>query len=472
MIGNPAIRNYALPATIVMLLILLSACTTTRGPTTSESPYLVPVAAGVEFISILTVGDKVPNSDKVNESYRMAGIPDGLGAYDNDDGTIAVLMNHELSDMVGAVRRHGNKGAFISMWQIRKTDLTVLNGSDLINNLNVTDPEKTALNRLCSADLAAPTAFFNSRTGLGFNDGRIFMGGEEAGKTGRAFAHIATGPHKGTTYELSALGKASWENLVASPHEQDKTIVAGLDDAGYNKVFFFIGEKQKEGGPIERAGLAHGTKFAMKIDGYSGDHPATGFKSGRFSLIDDTHGTVLARPEDGAWDTTDPNRFYFVTTHSFPGNSRLWQITFDDITNPIAGGVIKVLLDGVVRGPKMMDNITIDRAGNLIIQEDPGNQAYLAKIWSYTPATDTLTELAQHDPARFTPGVSDFTPDEESSGVIDVTTMFRDVRGYDTEKFRYFLLDVQARTPVDGAELVERGQLLMMKVAKHDQGGH
>lgn len=466
MIGNPAIRKYALPATFVMLLIFLSACATTRGPTTSDSPYLVPVAPGVEFISILTVGDKV------NETYRMAGIPDGLGAYDNDDGTITVLMNHELSDMVGAVRRHGNKGAFISTWQIRKADLMVLNGSDLIKNLNVIDPEKTALNRLCSADLAAPTAFFNSRTGLGFNDGHIFMGGEEAGKTGRAFAHIATGPLKGTTYELSALGKASWENLVASPHEQDKTIVAGLDDAGYNKVFFYIGEKQKEGDPVERAGLAHGTKYAMKIDGYNGDHPVLGFKSGRFSLIDDTHGTVLARPEDGAWDTTDPNRFYFVTTNSFPGNSRLWQITFDDITNPIAGGVIKVLLDGVVRGPKMMDNIAIDRAGNLIIQEDPGNQAHLAKIWSYTPATDTLTELAQHDPARFTPGASDFTQDEESSGVIDVTTMFRGVRGYDTEKFHYFLLDVQARTPVDDVELVERGQLLMMKVAKHEQDGY
>jgi hypothetical protein len=49
--------------------------------------------------------------------------------------------------------------------------------------------------------------------------------------------------------------------------------------------------------------------------------------------------------------------------------------------------------------------------------------------------------------------------------------MFNKVEGYDTDNFRYFLLDVQAHyssvngVPLD-AKLVEGGQLLMMKVSR------
>jgi hypothetical protein len=64
----------------------------------------------------------------------MAGIPDGLGAFDNGDGTITVLMNHELAATAGVPRAHGGTGAFVSRWQIRKSDLRVLNGRDLIED--------------------------------------------------------------------------------------------------------------------------------------------------------------------------------------------------------------------------------------------------------------------------------------------------------------------------------------------------
>ncbi len=32
----------------------------------------------------------------------MVGIPDGLGAFDNHDGTFTVLMNHELGNTARA----------------------------------------------------------------------------------------------------------------------------------------------------------------------------------------------------------------------------------------------------------------------------------------------------------------------------------------------------------------------------------
>ena len=456
-----------------------------NGPSSSQSPYLVPQAAGIEFTSILTVGDEVKKKHKGNETYRMAGIPDGLGAYDNGDGTITVLMNHELRDSVGVVRAHGAKGAFISKWQIRKNDLKVLNGEDLIRKI-VVFSGTTTLNRLCSADLAAPTAYFNRNTGKGLREGLIFLSGEESGPTGRAFAHLPTGRHHGTSYQLPALGTASWENLVASPYEQDKTIVAGLDDGNANasKVYIYVGHKQENGNPLELAGLTNGISYQVKIAGYATEGsvnrsvPIPDDLSAPFTLVADGNGTGLNRIEDGSWDTQNPNRFYFATPDNFNGNTRLWRLTFSDITNPEAGGTIEILVNGAVSGQKMLDNISVDTAGDVWMQEDPGNNVHFAKIWKYEADTGKLTLVAQHDPSRFIAGAphdidgADLKQsDEESSGIVEVTGMFNGVEGYETTNFRYFLLDVQAHYPsVNGvpldAELVEGGQLLMMKAPR------
>src|SRR5262245_4777082 len=102
---------------LVLALSVLAAPAATTGPSSSQSPYLVPVEAGVEFTSILTVGDSVKKKNTADQTYRMVGIPDGLGAYDNGDGTITVLMNHELRNTQGVTRAHGAIGAFVSRWQ-------------------------------------------------------------------------------------------------------------------------------------------------------------------------------------------------------------------------------------------------------------------------------------------------------------------------------------------------------------------
>ena len=460
--------NLALKFTgCLLLLIAVFACRAETGPSSSQTPYLTPIAQGVEFTSILTVGDEVRKKHKGNETYRMAGIPDGLGAYDNGDGTLTVLMNHELRDTVGVVRAHGAKGAFVSKWQIRKSDLKVLNGEDLIDKL-VLSSGPTAISRLCSADLPAPTAFFNSASGKGFDEGRIFMSGEENGATGRAFAHLAVGREHGTSYQLPALGTASWENLVASPFEQDKTIVAGLDDGNANasKVYLYVGEKQESGNPVQMAGLTNGTRYQVRIEGYATEAGIPNDLKAPFGLVT-SGGTGLNRVEDGAWDTQNPNRFYFVTTDSFGGNTRLWRLTFADIATPTAGGTIEILVNGAVTGQKMLDNLTVDAAGDVWMQEDVGNNAHLGKLWKYTAATGALTQIAQHDAARFVSGGAGFlTQDEESSGIIEVTELFKGVEGYAVDLNRYFLLDVQAHYATGDAETVEGGQLLLMKAPR------
>jgi hypothetical protein len=443
------------------------------GPSSSAPPYLVPAASGVEFTSILTAGDAA-GSGRQAGVYRMAGIPDGLGAYDNGDGSMTVLMNHELGRSSGAVHAHGSTGAFVSQWKIRKRDLKVLDGQDLIRSVELWDDKSRAyvegagngFSRFCSADLAAPTAFFNRKSGKGLRDGRIFMNGEEDSQgRPRGFAHLVDGSRHGTSYELPLLDGHPFENLLASPHAQDRTIVAATEDGGANKVYFYLGAKQATGNPIEKAGLANGRMYELKIEGYSDDDAATGFKSGPFVLAGEG-GTTLARPEDGAWDTVNPNRFYFVTTANFKGNSRLWEVMFHDIGQPERGGTIRVLLDGAAAGVKMMDNITVDGEGNVYIQEDVGNDAHLGQVWKFNPRSGALTCLARHDPEFFSKGAAAFlTQNEESSGIIEVTALLKGTDGYDTTRNRFFLLDVQAHYPVEG-DIVEGGQLLLMKVAR------
>ncbi len=94
----------------------------------TASPYVVPVNAAVSTQSILTVGDSI-------DGYRMVGIPDGLGAFDNGDGTFTLLMNHELGNTQGIPRAHGGTGAFVSRWIIDKATLTVLSGHDQIQTI-------------------------------------------------------------------------------------------------------------------------------------------------------------------------------------------------------------------------------------------------------------------------------------------------------------------------------------------------
>ncbi len=162
------------------LTALAAGAHAATGPSTAVAPYLNGMN-GWSFTSILTAGDSVNLKPNGVDPYRMVGIPDGLGTIDNGD-SLTVLMNHELRDTLGVSREHGGIGAFVSEWTIRKSDLSVQFGGDLIkkvygwdslNNQSV-EAANTSFYRYCSADLPLATAFYNNATGKGYN-GRIFM---------------------------------------------------------------------------------------------------------------------------------------------------------------------------------------------------------------------------------------------------------------------------------------------------------
>jgi hypothetical protein len=121
------------------------------------------------------------------------------------------------------------------------------------------------------------------------------------------------------------------------------------------------------------------------------------------------------------------------------------------------------LLDGT-EAHQMFDNITVDTDGNIYLQEDVGNNAHNGEIWVYNPNTGALLELFHHDQARFgdltITATSPFNQDEESSGILDVTDLFRNASWYTGGQI--LLADVQAHYPVAG-ELVEGGQLLLLQ---------
>jgi hypothetical protein len=423
----------------------------------------------------------------------MVGIPDGLGAFDNGDGTFTVLMNHEIPNNLGVTRAHGAKGAFVSKWVVNKETLEVLHGEDQIKKIfrwdgtqwvQIPSGDPTlALSRLCSADLPAESAYFDAGSGLGTHQ-RIFMDGEEIAG-GRQLGHVVTGPDAGSSYHLSALGRASWENSLAKPGAGTATVVAELDDTNpIGQVYFYVGTKKNTGNDVEKAGLTGGLLYGLKIDTVTTEGPGTTVpgNGAHFSLVplgdvSALNGVQLEassvaagvsgmnRPEDGSWDPSDSRNFYFNTTASFTGISRNWKLRFDDPANVLAGGTATIGVAGPAfdqtksnadqAGPRMLDNLTVNERGQVIALEDVGDNAYLGGVYQYDPTTGGLVRIAEHDPARFGVGGSAFiTQDEESSGVIPAPFLGSGK----------YLIDVQSHKESTDPELVEGGQLLVLQV--------
>jgi hypothetical protein len=410
----------------------------------------------------------------------------------------------------------------VSKWAVRKSDLTVLHGEDLIKTMHTWNPalqggagdwevsnsdvDPARLNRLCSADLAPVSAYYNVASGNGYN-GQIFTDGEEGGTSGRPFGHVVD---TGDSYELTPwLGNMSFENVVARPDSGDSTVTIGLDDGDATvdqQVYLHLGTKTTTGNPVQRAGLANGKLYGIKVTGIpqtesekkdwqvgdtfnfelvdASQHAGVGGATANGTvdtLEEDSHTqgvTAFQRPEDGAWDPRNPNDFYFLTTSSFgllptelrTGQTRLWRLRFADPADPNLGGQLTLLVSGPVgtpdspsstgtqsasaAGPQMLDNITVNDRGEVLMQEDVGNQAYLGGVWLYDIGSGELTKIAQHDPSRFTPGAGGFlTKDEESSGIIPARFLGEG----------WYVLDVQAHYAISG-ELVQGGQLLAMHI--------
>lgn len=515
-------RSTSIVIGIATATVAAGATAQVQGPSSSRPPYLVSNApAGVveRVTSLATATDLVPRTGgPVGATYEIGGTPDGLGAYDNGDGTITVLCNHEHANTAGVVRRHGAVGAYVSELVVDKATLAVVSGEDLIvrvvDGSGVVHDAATgngfAIHRPCSADLPPTSAFFDAASGLGTTD-RIFLNGEEGSATGYAFAHVATGVEKGTSYVLprcnlttngsGLVGVGAWENLLANPFEQPATVVVGTNDGGTGimsqAIAVYVGQKTATGSAVDRAGLTNGTLSFVRVGSIASEIAntatrATSITSGmRFSLSA-TSSTAFSRPEDGHWNPADPREFYFATTDRLDtvtstgsnptsgatgtvqiGRSRLWRLRFDDLSNPSLGGVIDLLIDGEKGSTKvqMLDNLTATANGRVFLQEDPGSTTYNPKVWMYDVRSDVLAPLLKFDPAIWgdlairggTPGaIAPHNDNKESSGILDVSSLFAGAPGETV-----LLLTAQDHTSnaaLATTSSVQGGQLLLARI--------
>jgi hypothetical protein len=146
--------------------------------------------------------------------------------------------------------------------------------------------------------------------------------------------------------------------------------------------------------------------------------------------------------------------------HSLPSGlaAKRSPTEFKDIEQPELGGTIELLLDGS-EAPDLNkpDNMDIDRHGNLLIQEDPANNAHLARIVAYHTETGARGVVAEFDPDLFAPDSPNLiTIDEESSGIIDASKLIGP---------GWWVFDAQVHTASPNPENVELGQLLAIKVS-------
>lgn len=267
----------------------------------------------------------------------------------------------------------------------------------------------------------------------------------------------------------------------------------GLEDSAAGQLFVYTGAKQTTGNPFDEAGLTNGVNHVLDLSDETvstdaqfrakyGKGKAVPFTLGSDELVDwdssgarqnadaAAKGLTLNRIEDGVFDPRHPNDLYFVTTEGAPGvvpsepsvtrdGDGFWRIHFKDVDKPEKGGTIELLLDGS-EAPFLNkpDNMGVDKQGNILIQEDPGGNAQLARIIAYDIDTGDRGVVAEFDPAVFRTGGAKFiTQDEESSGIIDADKVLG--KGW-------FLFDAQVHKASGDPETVELGQLLVLHVRK------
>lgn len=272
------------------------------GAAGSFTPTMLRDAAGgpsLQITSLLTAGEVTNGLTPGSSVYAAPGLFDGMGAYDNGDGTFSLLVNHELGSTAGyqmAVEglNPAVAGARISRFVVAKdSDGNAANGYQprlLSGGLaydRVVSPDPAfatgALNRFCAANLAPAGQF----SGRGFTDSLLLLG-EETGN-GRFFV---LDPASRTLVHAPAFGLGTWESATLVDTGHADTVAALLfDDSSGAVLYLWVGQKVAGSADLlERNGIAAscGRLYAWKPDGVA-------------PTPDGLAGVALATPVAGGW---------------------------------------------------------------------------------------------------------------------------------------------------------------------------
>ena len=337
------------------------------------------------------------------------------------------------------------------------------------------------ISRLCSAVHVEGGTF-------GFVDDIFFMGEEDSGANGGLGGlEYALNVATGTIYAVPAMGHAAWENITPlDTGTADKIALLIGDDRGGAPLYLYVGQKGVDaegntaGDFLARNGLANGTLYAWKNDDGSTNpeefHGTGNSATGTWVEIDVQSGILrgipfqdfqiqqtgsfqFSRPEDLATDPSDGTRAVFASTGRgslYPSDN--WGTTYIVDVDFDASGVpttaqLDIIYDGddagagqfssPDHGMRSPDNLDWADDGLIYLQEDRstspgslfgGDSGEEASIWRLDPATGVLTRVAQMDRSAVPAGQIDPVPNDignwESSGIIDVSTLFGEDAGF------------------------------------------
>ena len=485
---------------------------------TAVKPYVEPVSGDYQIKALFSVDDRVPLlGGAPGQQYRMVGIPDGLGAHPNGDGTSTLFMNHELGFTVlsePVVGGPKNRGAFVSQWTLdadgdpvagkRAYDWiydedTFVGPAPVVGN-EAQMPRQFA--RFCSGFLAGPANGF---------DRYMYLTNEEADSpsTFDGMGGLSVAIFDGELHTLPKLGRFSKENTVVQPGAGTRTVIFPTEDGPAtldNQLYMYVGKKDKtkHASALSRNGLDKGKLYVFRSLDPTRNSERT-FTSGSVAgewveipnaeeftdtqleaAVDAAGAMTFVRPEDGAFNPNNRHEFIFDTTGSSSGADdgvnelgRVYSLRLDP-HNPINPATLSVVVnaDAVVAagGDTAIAPDNLDVSGRyLMVNEDGTTEARAVmaakgrdgSVWRFDLVDgdvgvdgSTATRVAQLDPpgrdgVPVGPGIW------ETSGIIDASEMFGD----DT-----WLSDVQAHPPTTApggaAVTVEDGQLFLMRPAQ------
>ena len=371
------------------------------------------------------------------------------------------------------------------------------------------DTFSNGLNRFCSSNLvqAGALSYKDGKKTYGYSGG-AYLVAEEGGDTSRAFAFDLNG----NGVQLPKFGVAGYENALTNPASGKSTVVMLNEDnsATNSQLYMYLGTKQEKGANFaEKAGFTNGQLYTAYVKNTRTDNAFRAkYKIGEkvdvsfnplntdlsysdFQAQAQAGGTTFSRIEDGEWDPKNPNVYYFITTESNkdplataanpaePTTSRdggaLWRLTYKDVKNPLKGATLEMLLNGT-EAPYLSkpDNLAVDEAGYILLQEDPGNNAHVSRVVAYRISDGKLGIVAEFDKTYFAPDASTLiTIDEESSGMVNANAALK--KAGDTASYFFFNAQVHSTTskarllatPSSDLDIaaIEGGQYYLLKIS-------
>jgi hypothetical protein len=398
-----------------------------------SATMLKDVAGGdtLQVTSLITNGEVTNGLTAGSSVFAPVGVFDGMGAYDNGDGTYSLLVNHELGSSNGYQMRVQVKagsaaatlqtvtGARISRFVVAKdVDNNPANGYQsrmLAGGLaydQVISPDAafslgTGINRFCSANLISAGQF----GGRGFVN-NLYLAGEET-TNGRFFA---LDPGGANLYHVPAFGLGGWESATAVDTGHADTVAVLLFDdtsGSSNYLYLWVGTKTAGGADLlARNGLAasSGSLYAWKAssiantpDGIAGVALNTAIAGGWVnlgsgstiaalptaaalrSLASSAGAMAFTRIEDGDVNPASGRQVAFTTTGGsgtdLYGNTQILDLSAsfgsDGLLAAGADTSLRVISDadrltGVDRqsGVRNPDGLAWSANGSLYVQED------------------------------------------------------------------------------------------------------